>query len=51
LEIETEEGRMVDCCLFQVVEIRRVVHVTEGIDLVEPDPKIGLERANTGTRQ
>ena len=35
---------MVDCGLLQVIEIRRVVDVTEGINLMEPDRKIGLER-------
>ena len=34
---------MVDCGLFQVIEIGRVVDVPEGIDLMEPDSKKGLE--------
>jgi hypothetical protein len=42
---------MVDRRLFQVVEIRRVVDMTEGIDLMEPDPKIGLERRDPCTRE
>ena len=46
LQIETEERRMVDRCLFQIIEIGRVVDVTERVDLMEPDPKIGLERWN-----
>jgi hypothetical protein len=51
LQIETEEGRMVDCGLFQVIEIRRVVDVTEGIDLMESDPKKGFERRDPGIRE
>jgi hypothetical protein len=51
LQIETKEGRMVDCGLFQVIEIRRVVDVTEGIDLMESDPKKGFERRDPGIRE
>jgi hypothetical protein len=42
---------MVDCGLFQVIEICRVVDMTEGIDLMEPDPKICLERRNPRIRE
>jgi hypothetical protein len=51
LQIETKVGRVVDCGLFQVIEICRVVDMTEGIDLMEPDPKIGLERRNSRIRE
>jgi hypothetical protein len=51
LQIETKEGRMVDCGLFQVIEIRRVVDVTEGIDLMEPDPKKRLKRRDSCIRE
>ncbi len=51
LQIETEERRMVDRGLFQIIEIGRVVDVTERIDLMEPDPKIGLERWNLRIRE
>jgi hypothetical protein len=46
-QIETKVGRMVDCGLFQVIEIGRVVDMTEGIGLMEPDPKKGLECRDT----
>jgi hypothetical protein len=34
---------MVDRGLFQIIEVGRVVDMTERIDLVEPDPKKGFE--------
>lgn len=51
LHIETKEGRMVNCGLFQVIEIRRVVDMTEGVDFMEPDPKIGLECRGLSIRE
>ena len=51
MHIETNEGRMVDGGLFQVIEIRRVVDVTEGIDLMEPNPKMGLECRDLSIRE
>ena len=51
LQIETEETRVIDRCLFQVIEIGRVVDVAERIDFMEPDPKKCLERRYAGIRE
>jgi hypothetical protein len=51
LPVETEERRMVDSSLFQIVEVRRVVHMTERVDLMKPDSNIGFEWCSLRIRE
>jgi hypothetical protein len=50
LQVETEVSGVIDRGLLQIIEIGRIVDVTECNNLMKSDPKMGLERRDVRIR-